>query len=402
MKSFSYSDLESSRKFNEEYLDLKDISKENECPYHDPCTFSDDYLDANRDDRQVILCAVRKDPDCIEFASKRLRADREIILAALRDDGPMWFDSSNLRYASRSLKNNKEIVLAAVKANAHNLHFASKKLQTNRAIIKAAAHQDGGILRNVNLSLLQNDIFFHAREKQRYIDKFKANTNKDLIIPDYVPNQDIILAAVNSSGDSLEFAGKGFQNNKKVVLAAVENNGTALQFASHDLQADKEVVIAAVKNNAAALQFASHDLQADKEVVIAAINDDQHGLGVLEFVSDDLKSDKDIVLAAVNNEGSDLRFVPHDIPAYKEVVQASICNNPDAIKCAHEDIFIPLFTKLDSTIMAKIFFKTNNHFMPLAKNFKYFFKHDKEFIDQLVGLYKDHEIFLTTTHVDSD
>lgn len=377
MKRFSYSDLESSRKFNEEYLDLKDISKENECPYHDPCTFSDDYLDANRDDRQVILCAVRKDPCRIEFASQRLRADREIILAALRDDGPEWFDSSNLRYASKSLKNNKEIVLAAVKANASNLHFASKKLQTNRAIIKAAAHQYGGILRNVNLSLLQKDIFFHAREKQRYIDKFKANTNKDLIIPDYVPNQDIILAAVNSFGDSLEFAGKRFQNNKKVVLAAVENN-------------------------AGALQFASHDLQADKEVVIAAINDDQHGLGVLEFVSDDLKSDKDIVLAAVHNEGSDLRFVPHDLPAYKEVVLAAICNNPDAIKCAHEDIFIPLFTKFDSTIMAKIYFKTNNHFMPLAKNFKYFFKHDKEFIDQLVGLYKDHEIFLTTTHVDSD
>ena len=72
MKRFSYSDLESSRKFNEEYLDLKDISKENECPYHDPCTFSDDYLDANRDDRQVILCAVRKDPCRIEFASQRL------------------------------------------------------------------------------------------------------------------------------------------------------------------------------------------------------------------------------------------------------------------------------------------------------------------------------------------
>jgi len=55
MKRFSYSKFEDTRKYNDEYFDLKDISKENECPYHDPCSFDDDYLVANRDDRQVIL-----------------------------------------------------------------------------------------------------------------------------------------------------------------------------------------------------------------------------------------------------------------------------------------------------------------------------------------------------------
>ena len=405
MKRFSYSKFEDTGKYNEEYCRLDYISKEMECPYHNRCSFSDDYLAANRDDRQIILCAVKKDTCRIEFASKALRADKEIIMAALRPE-PEGCDewSTNLSYACKRLKNNKEIVLAAVKTNGMNLEYASKKLKADKEVVLAAVNnnglalkyanveicadrniifeavrQDGTALQYANLASLGNDIFSQAKDKQQHIEKSQKIAKKDLITPDYKSDQDIVLAAVSSTFAALQIAGKRFQNNKEVTLAAVNHDGVALLYASDQLQADKEVVLAAVNNNGLTLKYASDQLKADKEVVLAAVNN--NGLA-LEYASYQLKADKEVVLAAV----------------YRD---------PGAIARAHEDIFIP-YTKLDTKIIAKIYFTYTNHINLrhpdefILGKFEYLFKHDKEFVVHLADSYKDYKNFVTTTHVDSD
>ena len=65
----------------------------------------------------------------IEYASEKLRSDKEIVLAAVKNDG------CALEYASEELKADAEIVLAAVKNNGIALEYASKKLKADKTIV---------------------------------------------------------------------------------------------------------------------------------------------------------------------------------------------------------------------------------------------------------------------------
>ena len=64
------------------------------------------------------------------------------------------------------------------------------------------------------------------------------------------------------------------QADREVVLVAVQESGDALEYASKELSADREVVLAAVKQDGDALFHAAPELRADKEVVIAAVKQD--------------------------------------------------------------------------------------------------------------------------------
>ena len=389
MKRFSYSKFEDTRKYNDEYFDLKDISKENECPYHDPCSFDDDYLVANRDDRQVILHRIREHPSQLEFASVELQADKEVVLTAVNQTGyALQFASKKikadkevvltavnqtgyaLQFSSVELRADKEVVLTAVNKNGLALDYASDELCADRNIILEAVRENGDALEYANCFSLTKDIFFQAIDKQRHIEKCQTSTEKDLVTSDYEFNKDIALAAVTSAGSALEFVGTGFQNNKEVVLTAVNQVGYALQFASDELQADKEVVLVAVNNDGQALLFASDELQADKEVVLAAVNKDGQAL---QFASDELQADKEVVISAV-------------------------FESPPAIEYASDDIYVPLFTKADSRMMAKIYFewtydcarrdefaKSLSLYGRLMKAI-FYFKHDKDFVLNLLDL----------------
>ena len=67
---------------------------------------------------------------CIEFASGRMRASTEVVLAAVTQNG------RTLEYAFEELKNNVEVVLAAVIENGYALEFAPNN-------IKARCCEDG-------------------------------------------------------------------------------------------------------------------------------------------------------------------------------------------------------------------------------------------------------------------
>jgi len=59
----------------------------------------------------------------LEYASKELRNDRQVVLEAIKQRG--WV----FKYASKELRNNKEVVLEAMKQNRWVLGFASLQLQ---------------------------------------------------------------------------------------------------------------------------------------------------------------------------------------------------------------------------------------------------------------------------------
>ena len=70
-----------------------------------------------RDDREVVLEAVKHSKKCFEFVSRRLRSDREVALSALCPDAPTEETESNfgllenLRYIGTELQGDEAFVL---------------------------------------------------------------------------------------------------------------------------------------------------------------------------------------------------------------------------------------------------------------------------------------------------
>ena len=131
------------------------------------------HLDDFKNDKDIILAAVKKDCGALSHASEELRNDRDFVLAVVKTNG------AALGYASEELKNDKDVVLATVKKCGKALVFASEALRNDK---------------------------------------------------------DVVLAAVKEDGDALQYASKELKNDKDVVLAAVKNDGDALQYASRKLQ----------------------------------------------------------------------------------------------------------------------------------------------------------------------
>lgn len=87
-----------------------------------------------RNDRQLVMAAVKNCPHCFEFVSYALRGDREIALLALGSDKiPV---GKNIEFMSKDLQNDREIVYEAIK-NGGSLAFASEKIRNDLTFIQS-------------------------------------------------------------------------------------------------------------------------------------------------------------------------------------------------------------------------------------------------------------------------
>tara|TARA_B100000795_G_scaffold20659_1_gene13790 strand:- start:115 stop:948 length:834 start_codon:yes stop_codon:yes gene_type:complete len=77
-------------------------------------------------DRELVRAAVIESPFALQFADDALRADREIVLAAVRNDDSD--EAHALQFADDELCSDREIVLAAVRKNPTAIAHISKGL----------------------------------------------------------------------------------------------------------------------------------------------------------------------------------------------------------------------------------------------------------------------------------
>jgi hypothetical protein len=78
-----------------------------------------------KDDKSIVLAAVRNGCWSLIYASDRLKDDYDVVMAAVNKHG------ANLRYLSDRLKDDEAIVLAAVNQNGTVLQFASDRLRSD-------------------------------------------------------------------------------------------------------------------------------------------------------------------------------------------------------------------------------------------------------------------------------
>jgi hypothetical protein len=106
----------------------------------------------------------------LDFASDQLKNDKDVVLEAVKQN------DYALYYASEQLKNDKDIVLEAVKQDGDAIRYASDELQNDpifRAKVykirqqKPNATQAYGWYHRIKLSLCENNImnYYNSEEK---------------------------------------------------------------------------------------------------------------------------------------------------------------------------------------------------------------------------------------------
>ena len=115
--------------------------------YNGYMNMSEDDLKQLKDDRNVVLAAVKVNANALEYASEELKDDKEVVLAAVKKSG------NALEYTSKKLKDNREVVLAAVKKSGNALRHASEELQGDKEVVLAALKKSGNAFKYASNTL---------------------------------------------------------------------------------------------------------------------------------------------------------------------------------------------------------------------------------------------------------
>ena len=231
--------------------------------------------------RKLMLKAVKHEGVLLKYASRQLKNDRAIVLAAITQN---W---EAFQFASAGLKRDTDITLFAVRKNGLALAFASDVLKNNKKVVFKAVSQNWEALK-------------YASEKM------KENFN-------------LVLIAINQNGLALAFASELLKNDKKIVFEAVSQNWEALKYVSAKMKGDFDLLLFAVRQHGLALRYASEELKGDRRIALEAV---KKSYEALEFVSEKLKMDKEFVIEALKIHPKTYFYLPWIIKSDSEFINS--------------------------------------------------------------------------------
>ncbi len=103
------------------------------------------------DNKEFILEAIKNEKETdisIQYASKRLKDDKDVVLAAVNKK-----DIHALQYASKRLKDDKDVILAAVTKNGVALSYASKRLKDDYDVVLRAIARDPSLIKYASIRI---------------------------------------------------------------------------------------------------------------------------------------------------------------------------------------------------------------------------------------------------------
>jgi len=303
---------------------------------------------ALRQDREVVLEAMRQRGLALEFASPELQADKGVVLEAVKENG------AALAYAGVEHQADKGIVLEAVRTNGFALQHAMHALQSDKDVVRVAVKQKGrALLYASDVLRADKEIVLEAVGELGWALQFASDELRS--------DEEVVLKAIQTSGLALQYASEALRADRNIVLQVVKTCGLSLEFANAFLQADRSVVLEAVKRHGEALQHAHASFQGDKEVVLEAVcndtsaavfarqdifSDEDFVLALVErrcwlawnFLSESLKKDKDFMLEATKRDGFALQYASDKLRADREVVIQAVRERGGSLRHASDEL----------------------------------------------------------------
>lgn len=258
-----------------------------------------------RSDPRFVLRAVKKDPECIRFASKKLQRDDEF---------------------KREISENIDSTTNVCPSEIDDARFEFELEQVFEDVEGKIHLEDWDEMwRNDEYFMLQM-VKWHSFESLAWIGE-QLDDNR----------QFITLCMRVSNGWALKYASPKWRDDNEVVFTAVSMraDGSSLEYASERLRQDKEFVMRCAKRKHLSLKYASPLLSHDREYVSQSIMpvNGRALVSVPHFQNDEI-----VVTSAVMHDGHALCHASDELRNNERVVMSAVKDNPKAILYASESL----------------------------------------------------------------
>ncbi|KAL9644036.1 hypothetical protein ABK040_005504 [Willaertia magna] len=250
------------------------------------------------DNFEILNEALKMDPDAYNFASKRLKEEKEILITLFSNyrTNPTIIKKIVTEQMPKAYYNDNcliKVVLTAVKKQPICYTYASDRLKEDTEIVLEALLKasKSGIHLQTLLSIIPFNFLFEKDFVMNLLERdhtfFEKITSYELL-----DDKEVVLIAIRKNGHLLCHASENMKNNKEIVSVAVDTDGDALMYASRELRDDKEIVLKAVRNNGKALLEASERLKGDLDIILEAM---KLKVSYISFASKKFKQDENLM-----------------------------------------------------------------------------------------------------------
>lgn len=228
-----------------------------------------------RGDRDVALAAINADPESYRYVSSIIKRDADVLdLYKASSEVREWMRRAScsprcLQTAPHHIREDRRVVLKAVRNCGLSLCMAGPQLQQDRDVVLSAVRQNGRALGMLPKNMkCDHDIVLAAVQQDP--SSIWCDVWLDASI---MSNRRIVRCAAALHGIVLAYASRDLQDDKEVVLSCVRSWGPSLEFASQQLRGDEDTVLAAVRSDGCSLKHASKELLAKPEFCKRAVDE---------------------------------------------------------------------------------------------------------------------------------
>ena len=261
-----------------------------------------------------------------KFLPKELRADKEILLIALKEK---W---QPIIFADRSLKNDKEVILNAVKHSAKALIYVKNSLKRDSVFANKLVSANADCIKYI----LTKDISYKnalkvAESSQPYLKYLKDEYRRD---------RKIASVAVTSNWQNIFYS---LYFDIDIIKSGLKHSWRFLSIVPEYLKRETEIVKLALAKNKWAIKHFAH-LTHNKEIIATLLKSSNFDYRVLGLLSPESRKDSYIVKQVIDQKGG-------QAIAYAD---ESLYKNRALILYALTHINYGVYT-FDDKIMLKIF-----------------------------------------------
>lgn len=136
-------------------------------------------------------------------------------------------------------RNDRDVVLEAIKTNPYFILDADAEFRNERNIMLYVSKEVAELFQ-FSSDNLKEDKSYCLEIVSRY------GSLLEYVSPNLRSDVDVVKSAVKANGEALTYASDSLKDNREIVLLAVQDFGFALKYASERLKNDKELVLAAI------------------------------------------------------------------------------------------------------------------------------------------------------------
>lgn len=278
-----------------------------------------------RGDKEVVLAAVKSNPNALRFASDAMKDDKDVVLEVAT--------RGLIGSASEKLRGNRELALLAVRQNAYAFESLSKELRGDKEIAMLAVEQNGYMMGNVSEELRgDKEVAMKAAQSGHLAFNYSAKEFQDFS-KELQTDHDVALAFIRTGHYRSRVHFSGYQGSFR---SYVDNLPAVL------LQ-DKSFVSKAMEINVEVLLNASPDIKSDKELVLrylTAGNGFPHGWSLSPRFPDSIREDKEFILDCLKKgiRPEALEGISDKLREDTSFILEAVEINPKALEIASDDI----------------------------------------------------------------